>query len=317
MFGTAQRDVRGVDLDIATQAERLVQLAGELDLDRHATARRQRPSQRHNRRRDLHDLHVAADRDVAWVQVVRSRAGIAQVHLDRRQLVARQVAQACDRLPRSVTFTCAGSSLDQQLARAGRRKQCHDVQVDRALGIDVAVHEREQQDRRREREQLEPEVVGDRREIPPASSAARGGAVDRLEPLGIDLVGLGARLAGAPRRRASAAAGEAPGGRAAAPGRAASACAAVWSATRAAPCAATTASRLRTILPLKHKLTLPRSSETTTTAASVSSLRPIAARWRVPSVLSSLVLAESGKNAPACWMRPSRMITAPSCSGFS
>ncbi len=71
------------------------------------------------------------------------------------------------------------------------------------------------------------------------------------------------------------------------------------------------------MLPLKHSETLARSSLTTTTTASVSSEMPMAARWRVPSVRSSDELPVSGRNTPACQMRPSRTMAAPSCSGFS
>ena len=44
---------------------------------------------------------------------------------------------------------------------------------------------------------------------------------------------------------------------------------------------------------------------------------PIAARWRVPRVRSSLVLSVSGRNTPASHMRASRITSAPSCIGFS
>ena len=62
---------------------------------------------------------------------------------------------------------------------------------------------------------------------------------------------------------------------------------------------------------------MPRSSETTTTTASVSSVTPMAARWRVPSALSRRALADSGRTAPAWAMRRFLMMTAPSCSLFS
>ena len=71
------------------------------------------------------------------------------------------------------------------------------------------------------------------------------------------------------------------------------------------------------MLPPKHNEIVPRSSDTTTTTASVSSVTPMAARWRVPSALSSLALPDSGSTAPARAMRRFLMITAPSCSLFS
>src|SRR6185312_1624937 len=76
-------------------------------------------------------------------------------------------------------------------------------------------------------------------------------------------------------------------------------------------------SRSRAMLPPKQSEIDPRSSETTTTTASVSSVTPMAARWRVPSALSSRAFADSGKTAPACAMRRFLMITAPSWSLFS
>src|SRR5262249_42420796 len=59
----------------------------------------------------------------------------------------------------------------------------------------------------------------------------------------------------------------------------------------------------------------PVSSETTTTTASVSSARPRAARWRVPSVRASRRLRDSGRKQPATLMRPPWTKTAPSWSG--
>src|SRR5581483_8451648 len=76
-------------------------------------------------------------------------------------------------------------------------------------------------------------------------------------------------------------------------------------------------SRSRAMLPPKQSEMVPRSSETTTTTASVSSVTPMAARWRVPSALSSPALGESGSTAPAVAMRRLLMITAPSWSLFS
>ena len=51
------------------------------------------------------------------------------------------------------------------------------------------------------------------------------------------------------------------------------------------------------------------------TTASLSSVMPMAARWRVPSVLLTLGLLVSGRKHPAAVIRPLRMISAPSCSG--
>ena len=59
----------------------------------------------------------------------------------------------------------------------------------------------------------------------------------------------------------------------------------------------------------------PVSSETTTTAASVSSDRPTAARWRVPSVRESPRLRDSGRKQPAAVIRSPWMSAAPSWSG--
>src|SRR5205814_3878797 len=59
----------------------------------------------------------------------------------------------------------------------------------------------------------------------------------------------------------------------------------------------------------------PVSSETTTATASVSSVTPSAARWRVPSWRASWRLRESGRKQPAATTRSSRMKAAPSCSG--
>ena len=47
----------------------------------------------------------------------------------------------------------------------------------------------------------------------------------------------------------------------------------------------------------------PRSSETTTTTASISSARPIAARWRVPTSRSSCEVV-SGRRQPRCGDAP-------------
>jgi len=59
----------------------------------------------------------------------------------------------------------------------------------------------------------------------------------------------------------------------------------------------------------------PRSSDTTMATASVSSVRPIAARWRVPRSRSSFGFTVSGRKHAAAATRPSWMIAAPSWSG--
>ena len=48
---------------------------------------------------------------------------------------------------------------------------------------------------------------------------------------------------------------------------------------------------------------------------SVSSVMPMAARWRVPSLRESAGLVVSGRKQAAAAMRSFWMITAPSCSG--
>ena len=59
----------------------------------------------------------------------------------------------------------------------------------------------------------------------------------------------------------------------------------------------------------------PVSSDTTMATASFSSVRPIAARWRVPSSRDTLGFTESGRKQAAAAMRSPWTITAPSCSG--
>jgi len=44
-------------------------------------------------------------------------------------------------------------------------------------------------------------------------------------------------------------------------------------------------------------------------------LRPIAARWRVPSVFDTVGLVVSGRKQPAAVMRPCWMMSAPSWIG--
>ena len=59
----------------------------------------------------------------------------------------------------------------------------------------------------------------------------------------------------------------------------------------------------------------PVSSETMATTASECSLMPMPALWRMPRSELSEALFESGSIQPAAARRPSRIITAPSCSG--
>ena len=61
-----------------------------------------------------------------------------------------------------------------------------------------------------------------------------------------------------------------------------------------------------------EQLMVPVSSETTITRASVSSVSPIAARWRVPSSEESSWLVVRGKKHEAATICPPRMITDPS-----
>ena len=73
--------------------------------------------------------------------------------------------------------------------------------------------------------------------------------------------------------------------------------------------------RLRTIRARSTRLIWPFSSETTMTTASVCSVMPRAARWRVPNRSVWIDVSASGRSAPAATIRSSRMITAPSWSG--
>ena len=69
----------------------------------------------------------------------------------------------------------------------------------------------------------------------------------------------------------------------------------------------------RTIRARSTTLIWPLSSETTTATASVSSVMPSAARWRVPN-RSDRLISVSGRSAAAARMPSPRMITAPSWS---
>jgi hypothetical protein len=64
------------------------------------------------------------------------------------------------------------------------------------------------------------------------------------------------------------------------------------------------------------RLTVPRSSETMSTTASVSSVKPSAARWRVPKKRLTSLDRESGRNTLAAARRPDWTTAAPSCSGL-
>ena len=57
--------------------------------------------------------------------------------------------------------------------------------------------------------------------------------------------------------------------------------------------------RLRTIRARSTRLIWPFSSDTTTTTASVCSVMPSAARWRVPNRWLWRVVSASGSSAPA------------------
>ena len=58
---------------------------------------------------------------------------------------------------------------------------------------------------------------------------------------------------------------------------------------------------------------VPVSSETMTTTASEFSLMPMPARWRMPRARLRFTFFDSGSIQPPARMRPSRMMTAPSC----
>ena len=59
----------------------------------------------------------------------------------------------------------------------------------------------------------------------------------------------------------------------------------------------------------------PVSSDTTIVAASTSSVRPMAARWRVPKSLLMAGFTDSGRKQAAAATRSPCTITAPSWSG--
>src|SRR5690606_3123689 len=68
--------------------------------------------------------------------------------------------------------------------------------------------------------------------------------------------------------------------------------------------------------PSRAMLTVPRSSLTTTTIASLTSLRPNAARCRVPCFTDQpSCWSDKGRITPAWVTMSSLMSTAPSCSG--
>jgi hypothetical protein len=72
---------------------------------------------------------------------------------------------------------------------------------------------------------------------------------------------------------------------------------------------------LVSIAPADATEIVPVSSETSTTAQSLSSVIPMAARCRVPSCLEIKGFSESGRKHPAAATRDPSIITAPSCSG--
>ncbi len=74
------------------------------------------------------------------------------------------------------------------------------------------------------------------------------------------------------------------------------------------------ASSPRVIRPSWATLIRPVSSLTMSTTASLCSVRPTAARWRVPMRPTPGMVSASGSTQPAATSRASRMITAPSCS---
>src|ERR1700730_13260679 len=71
----------------------------------------------------------------------------------------------------------------------------------------------------------------------------------------------------------------------------------------------------RSMLPATAMLIVPVSSEMMTATASVSSVIPIAARWRVPSWVERTGFMESGRKQAAAAIRSRCTITAPSCKG--
>src|ERR1700722_6953902 len=71
----------------------------------------------------------------------------------------------------------------------------------------------------------------------------------------------------------------------------------------------------RSIWPPMARLIAPVSSEQMTAMASVSSVMPMPARWRVPSWVESKGFMESGRKHAAAAMRSFCTITEPSCRG--
>ena len=84
---------------------------------------------------------------------------------------------------------------------------------------------------------------------------------------------------------------------------------------RAGARAAASAVRPRSICPASASEMLPVSSDTTIATASFSSVRPMAARCRVPRSLLTNGLTVSGRKQAAAATRSSWTMTAPSCSG--
>ena len=98
-------------------------------------------------------------------------------------------------------------------------------------------------------------------------------------------------------------------------GRALAARLALHDRANAAARAGHRASSPRSIGPSSASEICPVSSDTTTATASLSSVRPIAARCRVPSSRPTRGLTVSGRKHAAAATRSSWRMTAPSCSG--
>ena len=75
------------------------------------------------------------------------------------------------------------------------------------------------------------------------------------------------------------------------------------------------ASALCSIVPPDTTEISPVSSDTTTTIASDSSVRPMAARWRVPRDFEMFDASVNGRKQPAAISLPFRMMAAPSWIG--
>ena len=214
----------------------------------------------------------------------------------------------------AVGEVASGARRRRRLVR-GVDRDAAAVNVLGVLGQDEAAV---QQRRETDRGELERPVVDDGPGglgSPRRAGAARGGRLRSSSGR--------RRLAGRLGRRRGRRAGR--GRRAAAPGRRAArgrpdrqpsaprrppAGSSRWRIARAS-CASL---RLRTIRARSTRLIWPFSSDTTTTTASVCSVIPRAARWRVPKRSVWTVVSASGRSAPAARIASPRMITAPSWS---